>query len=137
MVHESCKPRRINRDPRGSSETSRGGVLRTSRVPFRTYNLFIQTILWAAHNRFVFTFSGQSTQEVSNSWLLLGNILHVCLLWLSGKSPLNCFFFCSPSNVNQELLTPHNSTPGQLIGGVNLGEMGGIRPFWRGTPTYL
>ena len=25
-----------------------------------------------------------------------------CLLWLSGKSPLNCyFFFCSPSNVNQ------------------------------------
>ena len=25
-------------------------------------------------------------------WLLLGNILHFCLLWLRGKSPLNCFF---------------------------------------------
>ena len=23
-------------------------------------------------------------------WLLLGNILHVCLLWFSGKSPVNC-----------------------------------------------
>ena len=27
-----------------------------------------------------------------NSWLLLGNILHVCLLWFSGMSPLNLKF---------------------------------------------
>ena len=25
-----------------------------------------------------------------SSWLLLGNILHFCLFWLSGKPPLNC-----------------------------------------------
>ena len=25
-----------------------------------------------------------------NSWLFLGNILHFCLLWFSGKSPLGC-----------------------------------------------
>ena len=24
------------------------------------------------------------------TWLLVGNILHFCLLWVSGKSPLNC-----------------------------------------------
>ena len=24
------------------------------------------------------------------AWLLLGNVLHFCLLWFSGKSPLNC-----------------------------------------------
>ena len=24
------------------------------------------------------------------AWLLLGNSLHLCLLWFSGKSPLNC-----------------------------------------------
>ena len=24
------------------------------------------------------------------SWLVLGNILYFCLLWFSGKSPLNC-----------------------------------------------
>ena len=24
------------------------------------------------------------------AWLLLGNILHFCLLWFSGKSQLNC-----------------------------------------------
>ena len=43
-----------------------------------------------------------------NSWFLLGNILHFCSLWFSGKSPLNCkkCFFCSPSNVNQDL-EPH------------------------------
>ena len=27
---------------------------------------------------------------VTPSWLLLGNILHVCLLCFSGKSPLSC-----------------------------------------------
>ena len=27
---------------------------------------------------------------VSETWLLLGNILHSCLWWFSGKSPLNC-----------------------------------------------
>ena len=29
--------------------------------------------------------------------------IHLCLFWLSGKSPLNCknIFCCSPSNVNQ------------------------------------
>ena len=25
------------------------------------------------------------------TWLLLGNILHFCLLWFSGKSPLKCY----------------------------------------------
>ena len=41
----------------------------------------------------------------TSAWLLLGNILHFCLLWLSGDSPLNCYilFVCSPSNVNQDL----------------------------------
>ena len=27
------------------------------------------------------------------SWFLLGNMLHFCVFWFSGKSPLNCFFF--------------------------------------------
>ena len=26
----------------------------------------------------------------SKSWLLLGNVIHFCLLWFSWKSPLNC-----------------------------------------------
>ena len=30
------------------------------------------------------------------SWSLLGNILHFCLLWFGGKSPLNSYFFWLP-----------------------------------------
>ena len=39
------------------------------------------------------------------SWLLLGNIFHFCLFWLSGKSPLLCYKLncCSPSSVDQAL----------------------------------
>ena len=37
------------------------------------------------------------------SWLSLGNILHFCLLRFGGKSPLNCYFVFSPSNVNQAI----------------------------------
>ena len=38
--------------------------------------------------------------SVSSTWLVLGNILHVCLLWFSGKYLLTCFLF-APSDVNQ------------------------------------
>ena len=30
------------------------------------------------------------SHSMLHSWLLLGNILHFCLLWFSGKFPLNC-----------------------------------------------
>ena len=35
---------------------------------------------------------GEKTKvlELMLSWLLLGNMLHFCLLWFSGKSPLDC-----------------------------------------------
>ena len=46
---------------------------------------------------------GSSVLLPPTTWLLLGNILHLCLL-CSGKSPLNCYnmIFCSPCNVNQD-----------------------------------
>ena len=40
-------------------------------------------------------------KQKANAQLSLGNILHFCLLWFSGKSPLN-LNLCCPSNVNQE-----------------------------------
>ena len=47
-----------------------------------------------------------------NTWLLLGNILHVCLLWFSGKSHFTAkivFFAPLPTSTKNTQYTPYHA----------------------------
>ena len=75
-----------------------------------------------------------------SAWLLLGNILHVCFLWFSGRNPnpLNCqkLWCCSPS-VNQErcaeIPPPPRAWPAAIGRGIERKPRRSIQPIRRGT----
>ena len=65
-------------------------------------------LVFAGESSFQGFFGGVGFRPSAVSWLLLGNILHVCLLRFSGGNPTtellkfeNC---CSPSNVKQDIV---------------------------------